>query len=385
MRFGRHRQHSDQRSWTIGAWEFRRKSDNSLISTFPPELVTSWSKGDSFTDTTGGRDHRDSVYPCDRVSLTAEDFGRPAYEYTDSYELGETFPGLSVSFEQLLATHNFCPLPPSAFRTLLADNAFEALSTQVPQEVSLPNFFWELREIAALVPSLSEGILKTVSGGYLQYQFGWKPFLGDIGRLLSLCRTMEQRLAYLRSTHGRETRIAYSRTFESDECGVAIPDSPTDGYSLRSYKGTFNCGGYLYHELEGLWGAQAMWRAAAAGLGLNNPLGVVWEAIPFSFVADWFGRIGKAVGRTPIQPFVGRWEVRRVTHSWTLDSVYERWVISTPGGVVSPTFPRRFASIKCRRYKRDIGIPASSSWLTSSGLTPQQQLLAAALIASSSR
>lgn len=385
MRLRRHRVRSDQREKIFGAWRSYNSSGD-LLNTFPPESRTIFSRYDSFVDTTGGRDKwAGEVYPCDHTTVTLVDYGRPAYQYDNGdYEVGETFPGTGITLDQLLSSHDFCPLPPSSFRSVLADNAFEALSTQVPQEVSLPNFLWELREIAALLPSLSDGILKTVAGGYLNYQFGWKPFLGDINKLLGLCRTMESRLAYLRSTYRRETRIAYSRSFTAEECGIDIPETPVNGYSLRSYKGTFQCGGFLYHELEGLWSAEAMWRAAAAGLGFNNPLGVLWEAIPFSFVVDWFSRVGKALSRTSVQPFVGLWEVRRCTHSWKLESSYERWVTSGPG-IAYPSFPRRFASYHCQRYTRDIGVPVPATWLTSPGLTPQQQTLAAALIASSSR
>lgn len=256
-----------------------------------------------------------------------------------------------------------------------SDNAYDALVPQVPQEVSLPNFLYELREISALLPTLQDGIVKSLSGGYLNYQFGWKPFIGDVQKLMSLMSIVRARLEYLQSTWGKETRISYQTSFQVD----ARDNYPLNGlYWTTAPRGIARCGGYLYHELQDLDGLIGEYRALSGALGFNNPLAVIWEAIPFSFVADWFTRVGSLISRTPIQPFVGVWDLRRLTHSWEIGGSFTGIARWDPGYTPSEY---QAHSGKATFYRRDVGLPVSASILYRDGLNPQQQALGAALLA----
>jgi len=262
----------------------------------------------------------------------------------------------------------------------LSDNAFQALVPQVPQEVSIPNFLWELREIASLLPRLSDGLIKSAAGGYLNYSFGWKPFIGDIQKLVSLMSTIRARLEYLRDTWGKETRISYSEELQVDTLSEELINGL---YWSASGRSIFRCGGYLYHKLEDLDGQIGEFRALLGATGFNNPLGVLWEAIPFSFVVDWFTRCGGVIARTPIQPFVGPWEIRRMTYSISSSfewSAYEDF----PDGY-TPQKWECYQKGTAEFYNRNVGLPVSSSIFYEDGLSPQQQTLAAALLASGAK
>jgi len=261
----------------------------------------------------------------------------------------------------------------------LSDKAYDALWPQVPQEVSIPNFLYELRELKDLIPALAENISKTLSGGYLQYQFGYKPFIGDVQKLVSIMSTIRARLEFLRRTYGKETRISCQFAIEVDS--LAAASAGGFSWSLTG-RGIFRAGGYLYHELQDLDGLIGEFRALLGATGFNNPLAVLWEAIPFSFVADWFTRAGSLIGRTPIQPFVGPWEIRRLTHS--VDIAGDLIGRLDWGGGYTPPGYAAF-EVKVKLYERGVGLPASSSLLYEDGLNPQQQALGAALIASSAR
>jgi len=344
-------------------------------------VIHSGRSGEQITDVVGSIG---DVHPVDHFSWKASDFGLYIGDILDT-NLGwrqvfspnldfQPFPN-GVPSPMLASV-----LPSSGFVSELGDLAFDAMSTQVPQEVSLPNFLYEMRDIGALVPQLGKSLRETVAGGYLNYQFGWKPFIGDLKKLGSLMDTVSKRIDYLKDTYGRETRLSFEKQLTAADCGIDVLGSsspPSSGTYIRSWQGTFRCGGYLYHLLNDLDGMQGVLRGCYAALGLNNPLGVLWEATPWSFVADWFGRVDAIAARTAVQPFTGLWEVRRVTHSYSIDFVREQW--GGPINGYSPSVMKKEAVVTAKHYLRKTGIPVASGLLTRTNLNSGQLMLAAAL------
>lgn len=280
--------------------------------------------------------------------------------------------------------HSLFGFPTAAQRTALADDAFDALVPQIPQEVSLPNFLYELRELTDLIPKIEGSLVKQAASGYLTYSFGYKPLIGDLQKLANLAETVAARLQYLRDTWGRETRISFQSSWETtapSEILLTGAEGPANyRYKRQSIRTIFRAGGYLFHQLEDLDGKIGMLRGLVGALGFNNPLGVLWEAIPFSFVVDWFTRIGNAISQSAVQPFVGPWEIRRVTHSYT---IHGQWSLDVE-------FPAGYSPVKYTSdsgtytlYQRVTGLPVPAGLLNTEGLTSNQQTLAAALIGSS--
>lgn len=276
--------------------------------------------------------------------------------------------------------HTLFGFPTAAQKTALADEAFDALAPQIPQEVSLPNFLYELRELADLIPKIEASLLKQVAGGYLTYSFGYKPLIGDLQKLANLADTVAARLQYLRDTWGRETRISFEGSWETTAPSeIYYPGGESYRYRRHSIRTIYRAGGYLFHQLEDLDGKIGLLRGMAGALGFNNPLGVLWEAIPFSFVVDWFTRIGNAISRTAVQPFVGPWELRRVTHSYLISG---KWSLSVeyPSGYTPQSYVSDEGTFTL--YHREVGLPVPAGIINTEGLTSNQQTLAAALIGS---
>lgn len=324
------------------------------------------------------------VKPCGHAKLTVTHSHRPNIQHLWAGHDSHT-PPIWPSGEPVTSK---CSVPfPRSFMSVLSDQAFEALMVQVPQEVSIPNFLWELRELKDLIPKVQENLVKTASSAYLINEFGIQPMLGDIQRIRNLSTTVLQRIAYLKATYGKETRVSFSRSFTDMDTGAAVVVSAaqTEGMHLRSWKGTFRCGGYLFHKLEGLDGIEGTLRGMVGALGLNNPLGVLWEATRLSFVADWFGRTDGILARTALQPFVGTWDIRRLTHSTTVDTEWEEMYGPIPNTQAPWNQPVSVLRLKGRNYHRNLGLPAASTWLTSKSLDPRQLMLAAALIGAASR
>jgi len=286
----------------------------------------------------------------------------------------------SAEIQAFVSGHN--PTGPSgAAVALLTDNAFRAMSDQVPQEVDLVNFGLDLREMGSLIPSLAENMARTVSGGYLTYAFGWKPFIGDLQKLGHLNATVTKRLNWLKETRGREVRLGYSSSWPYE--GTSTID--IGGYSqatLTSSERRFRAGAYLFHLLERLDGIEGQLRAFSSALGLLNPSAVVWERIPFSFVADWFVRTDGIVNSLQLQPFSGAWNLRRISHSFY---VKEEWTIKSTYTGATNTFGLLQSTLVVEKYSRAPFLPVSSSLLTETTLTPSQLVLAAALLGAATK
>lgn len=339
-----------------------------------------WSFYESMSDVVGDSEG-DKVHPCYHAKYVASHYTLPRlvnylgnyvemsrfYEFSDFDDLPSLFPG-----------------PSETDKARLAEEAFNAFFQQMPQEVSLPNFVWELQELKDMIPKIEEGLTKTVAGGYLTYSFGYLPFVSDITKLRHLSKTVADRLAYLRRTWGRETRVSYEGVFDVPDRTAStigqIDGFGSHSYTLPGYTGYYRAGGYLYHKLNDLYGVEGTLRGFAGALGLNNPVGVLWEATPYSFVADWFTRSKEVVNHLAVQPYEGVWEVRRLTHSFSWGGAWHMNLIYDGGNGVTRVFAMEDGISKL--YARGLGLPVSSSVFSQEGLDPRQQLLAGALLAS---
>lgn len=259
-----------------------------------------------------------------------------------------------------------------------ADAAFAAFADQVPQEVDIVNFGLDFRQIGDLIPKLEESMSKTVASGYLNYSFGWKPFLSDLQKLGRLSQTVADRLAWLRDTWGKSVRLGYFQEVDYPISERFQKVSGTFYPTCLSAKATLLASGTLYHELERLNGIEGTMRGMIAALGLNSPSRVVWERIPYSFVVDWFARTKSITDSFRYQPFTGLWRVSNVCTSMKIHlniewRYYEAGVREHSAGFTTGDF-----------YNRLVGLPVSSQIL-SGDLSPTQQLLAAALLIGAAR
>lgn len=105
-----------------------------------------------------------------------------------------------------------------------------------------------------------------IGGAWLELQYGWIPLLSDV-------KSAAEALAWNQIPHTMTIRVGRSRNFE-----MASPVGfrcVSDCRISRRYKVV------LYDDM-----------GAFDGLGLTDPATVVWELVPYSFVADWFIPIG---------------------------------------------------------------------------------------------
>jgi hypothetical protein len=148
---------------------------------------------------------------------------------------------------------------------------------------------------------------------------------------------------------------------------------------LVNYRVDLRAGCLFSHKLPWLNDVQGTLRAAAGALGLNNPLQVVWQAMPFSFVVDWFLNIGGALSQLDFQDRTVEWDIWNVHWSakHTFDVEVRQRFNDSNGNVLIDQMVGRW---RCSRYERFRGYPAPESMFDLDSLSPKQASLLAALI-----
>lgn len=109
-----------------------------------------------------------------------------------------------------------------------------------------------------------------ISGRWLELQYGWLPLLNDCYEAGTAFATIANR--------PRRTRVQVSRTRRSTY-NASVSPSNWSGWTNR-----FETRRYIYEISEDL--------SIPRELGLEDPLTIGWELIPYSFVVDWFVPIG---------------------------------------------------------------------------------------------
>lgn len=336
----------------------------------------------------------------------------PAFE-----TYGETVSRNHFDLEQIVSSLPSVPV------SIVQDNRIAASMksiTQVPTDVSVINFALEAAEFKSTFEHYSKAVtkgglrLKEVPGWanstLLDYSFNLSPFVGDIDKMIRLYDRVAGRIDFLLKTRGELVRQNFFNPnlwSNNPHVGTVMvhndhtpPFGETDAWPYSTYLGadyyshptkygytsleidefaaTFSASWYLVQELEGLEDKYAQLRGLIAGAGINNPLKIVWNAIPFSFIADWMFPFGKLLDSFAVQPFRGRWEiydfVNSVKETWhlTQKQVYEGQ--SAADTIVSNR-------ILVERYNRKVGATISLSDVDLTDFDDRQQLLLGSLIA----
>jgi len=138
------------------------------------------------------------------------------------------------------------------------------------------------RRRAAFNKSFARNQAESVSRGWLELQYGWKPLLSDVyGAAEDLAQSYTPE--FQKVTVRKTIRRTLSQTI--NELGTA---SNVSG----SYK-TFLNGEARYTVRIGCtFTVSSSQLRRASQMGLTNPATLAWELLPFSFVADWFMPIG---------------------------------------------------------------------------------------------
>lgn len=111
---------------------------------------------------------------------------------------------------------------------------------------------------------------------WLEYWFGWAPFVAD---MFSAVEVLTQPLPSTRVRGSASCSRTRNWTRSSGTTGRYRFDS--------KFRATYRTGATLQVDNLNLFMANQ--------LGLINPASIAWEAVPFSFVVDWFSGVGNVL------------------------------------------------------------------------------------------
>lgn len=229
-------------------------------------------------------------------------------------------------------------------------NAFLSFSDQFPEEVSLGNFIFELRDLADSIAKVFKVITKlkqagvfsrnqnrrvgsvkravddlqpfnpkTVASVYLDYSFNWAPLVKDLKAIFGLCASVTSRIDFLKRTKGKPFKLGYSQVIPAEMPLSHNIDSGPGGFITEMYIEDYECryraGTFVFQDLTHLDDFYGLLRAYMGKTGLNNPLKVAWNAIPFSFILDWIVPVSSYLALFKIQGADGRWDLFDLTCS----------------------------------------------------------------------
>jgi hypothetical protein len=248
------------------------------------------------------------------------DFPRTCYSWLSDQEGGlGIFAPLSP-----LDPENPPPIPwviPQEELEVLAAKALRTMRPRISdlsEGISLVNFIAEMRDIKSMFKlwssKLRGGLLskmsKNVSGGVLNWSLGWKPFLGDLKKLDGLFRRVQDKID-IWNRHADEgvihTRHA-NMSSELEEHNYSTRDDHLHRQYSNSIVGDPVRADYrivenqiveiffhMYYKpirIESNASIYDTLGIALDAVGAGQGASIVWEAVPFSFVIDWFWGVG---------------------------------------------------------------------------------------------
>lgn len=254
---------------------FSRGANDTLTSPGPPYVKhNAWQKGEQ-TETPG------RISGTGRLS-TGQDFDA----YT-GWGVRWWDGGGVVPFP--LLNHPWFPASLQAW----TNKALSRVNPNVPI-VSLPNLVYELREFPGMLRDLGRVLLggsrlSDIPGAHLAWQFGWSPLIRDVDTLMNLASEIEKTRGYFNS--GR-FRMSLGGTIETHNTDLTF-ESNFDVYARVSRR---------YGVSTTVW-FEAFWESVdtvptfptgsmlnqySAALGLLPSKAAFWNAIPWSFLIDYF-------------------------------------------------------------------------------------------------
>lgn len=185
------------------------------------------------------------------------------------------------------------------------------------EEVSIPNFLYELKDLPGMIRNLknltpllrnlryrNSAALSGVASQYLGYEFGWKPLVSDISNLLQFHAQVDRRIQELNRLYSRKGLKRRLNLFDSSvafqdndvilETGAGIYiRAKTSTVTRKRSWGTIR---WMPTAVPADIGRQDLGRIARRLVFGLQHRGVdavqAWNALPFSWLADWFGNFG---------------------------------------------------------------------------------------------
>jgi hypothetical protein len=217
--------------------------------------------------------------------------------------VGGTYNGSFVVGQDSGAT--ISDLSPSTFGA----SAYSRMKPTAPSFQTL-NAVYELREIPGMLKQRFTKDLLGVPNYWLALQFGWRPLLNDIINFVITQRTAQKRLAQLMRDNGKPVRrrtVLYdytdSSTSSETSYGATYPIMVTQAYrsiptmttKVSYLQRAWASARFRYWLPDGPRDVNWTNAMLARIYGLYPTPSVVYNAIPWTWLVDWFSNVGDVI------------------------------------------------------------------------------------------
>lgn len=219
----------------------------------------------------------------------------------------------------------------------LNHKAFRSMVRRIrpPRYLSIANFLYELKDLKRMIDiwSRRRRFLNNISSGFLNEEFGWRPFLSDVCGLLTGLKTFHRAFKTWCEQQHKPHITHYRKILTEDDLVPRFINSPEPVWPASSYEFTdipqgesfvtppgptmrANISYQIYHLRAPEWictmkytywckEALGILRTVWAFLDAFNVYWdpqVLWNAVPFSFIVDWFFNVGDWLHQTFSKP-----------------------------------------------------------------------------------
>lgn len=334
----------------------------------------------------GSPAERRQDHPCSHLTVIYHpvECGVDYYSSADHKWHGRfEYSGSSLIFESHGVTGLTVPQP--ALPVGWLDSCHEKFLTAIDEVIASRgletlNFLWELRDFRhafqVLLPSVST--LRTkLADMTLLVNFAIDPFVRDVKAMVGLLEAVQSRIDWLKDHVGEPMviRMAASSTVDT----TAIPptaDAWTDYVRVGQAEVRYHAQATVTYDLTRLDIDLLRGDMIRRRLGLDKPYKNLWDSLPWTFILDWFLRVGDLIGRLedytklPVHVIECCWSLKQ---TWGLQ--HEVWApqLLNPG-----TYGVR-GNAKCISYVRRVGLPAKVPFIQAGSPGLQQLALSLAL------
>lgn len=191
-----------------------------------------------------------------------------------------------------------------------SDFGASAYNRMKPTKPTFPglNAIYELREVPEMLRQrMLQNNLKNISSYWLALKFGWAPLLSDILSVVQFQRNAQKKLAWLLKHNGRPVRTALELFNNTSTRNSVTTTADVPGPAFVSYFYAKPSVTTFWTDTSDRCWAKAQWRywlppgpqdvnwtrsMMARLFGLYPSPSVVWKALPWTWLSDWFFSVG---------------------------------------------------------------------------------------------
>lgn len=219
------------------------------------------------------------------------------------------------------------------------------------EEVSVPLFLYEIREIPALIKGFGDRIIRAYADAHLRYEFGIKPMAADLVKFASFSHMFHKRMKEIERLNERGLRRTihhgswsesqhYSGNLHSNGATfLGKPMTKTTTAEKWSYvKWTPN------RDTLDMDPREMMQKVLRVVYGLSVDSQFLWNAIPWSWLVDWGTNMGDYLSTRRNLIGASHSPVEVMTHTTTetsFGSHRDGTAALSPGRIVHETKVRR--------------------------------------------